>query len=472
MANFRKRQGSEKPGRPAGGRTNRTTRTEDSGKGGKSSYKAGRSFSKNKDFRENKPAGKPRRPFDAGGPRKRDRDERESASERVSRRPVKEEGRRPFRESGRPARRDDARENYRERSEGTERKSSRFGKREDDHREPRSRETRGKDIKKKSDKFEGFKNASENKQTRGRKKDSEPGSEKKRRLTKPRKSEEEGASSRRVRHEELEDGNAFYDHRASRDRKEGGRSPKKGPSKKQQGDSGLVRLNKYLSNAGIASRRDADNLILSGVVKVNGVVVNELGVKIKPTDKVTYADESVKAERKVYLLLNKPKDYITTVDDPRERRTVMELIQGACKERVYPVGRLDRNTTGLLLFTNDGEMTTRLTHPKFGIKKVYHVSLNKGLKASDFKAIIEGVELEDGQIKADDLAFVGEGKKEVGIEIHSGRNRIVRRLFEHLGYDVLKLDRVLFAGLTKKDLPRGKYRFLTSKEVAFLQMIG
>jgi 23S rRNA pseudouridine2605 synthase len=174
----------------------------------------------------------------------------------------------------------------------------------------------------------------------------------------------------------------------------------------------------------------------------------------------------------VYLLLNKPKDYITTVDDPKERKTVMELVSGVCRERIYPVGRLDRNTTGLLLFTNDGEMTTKLTHPKFGVKKVYHVSLNKGLKPDDFKLITEGLELEDGIVKADDLAFVGEGKKEVGIEIHSGRNRIVRRIFEHLGYDVIKLDRVVFAGLTKKDLPRGKHRFLTAKEISFLQMIG
>jgi len=274
-----------------------------------------------------------------------------------------------------------------------------------------------------------------------------------------------------VKYDEFEEGKAFKP-QTSRE-KSGDKRPKKaGPVAKQTGTDGLMRLNKYLSNAGIASRRDADNLILSGVVKVNGVVVDQLGTKINPTDKVTYGDAAVKAERKVYLLLNKPKDYITTLDDPKDRKTVMELVKGACKERIYPVGRLDRNTTGLLLFTNDGELTTKLTHPKFGIKKVYHVSLNKGLKPEDFKAITEGMELEDGVIKADDLAFVGEGKKEVGIEIHSGRNRIVRRMFEHLGYDVLKLDRVVFAGLTKKDLPRGKHRFLTGKEIGFLQMIG
>lgn len=275
---------------------------------------------------------------------------------------------------------------------------------------------------------------------------------------------------KRVDYGDFEDGRAF--------KKEGPlgyrdkRKVKKAPSAPKENPDGLIRLNKYLSNAGIASRREADTLIQSGVVKVNGVVVDQLGYKIKPGDKVTYGDSAVRSERKVYLLLNKPKDYITTLDDPQERKTVMELIKGACKERVYPVGRLDRNTTGLLLFTNDGELTTKLTHPKFGIKKVYHVSLNKGLKPADFTAIVEGVELEDGFVKADDVAFVGEGKKEIGIEIHSGRNRIVRRLFEHLGYDVLKLDRVVFAGLTKKDLQRGKHRFLTAKEISFLKMLG
>jgi len=245
-----------------------------------------------------------------------------------------------------------------------------------------------------------------------------------------------------------------------------------GTKPKNSADEGLIRLNKYLSNAGIASRRDADTLIISGAVKVNGLVVDQLGAKIRPGDKVTYGDQAVKGERKVYLLLNKPKDYITTMEDERDRKTVMKLVEGACKERIYPVGRLDRNTTGLLLMTNDGELTTKLTHPKHGIKKVYHVSLNKGLKPEHFKEIMDGIELEDGLVKVDDLAFVGEGKKEVGVEIHSGKNRVVRRLFEHLGYDVIKLDRVVFAGLTKKDLPRGKHRFLSAKEISFLQMIG
>ncbi len=276
---------------------------------------------------------------------------------------------------------------------------------------------------------------------------------------------------KRVKHDEFEEGKTFskekrFDKRAA---------VKSKPLRKDslgQSTGGLTRLNKYLANAGIASRREADTLIKSGVVKVNGVPITEMGYQVKAGDTVTYGDSAVKSERKVYLLLNKPKDYITTVDDPQERKTVMELITGACRERIYPVGRLDRNTTGLLLFTNDGELTKKLTHPKHEIKKVYHVSLNKGLKAEDFKSIIEGVELEDGLVNADDLAFVGEGKKEIGIEIHSGRNRIIRRIFEHLGYEILKLDRVTFAGLTKKDLPRGKYRFLNPKEVNFLQMIG
>ena len=281
--------------------------------------------------------------------------------------------------------------------------------------------------------------------------------------------------SKRIKYIDFEKGKSFsgpYKKEFSKEKKSFG-SYKNKPSQNTSSNSdGLTRLNKYLANAGIASRREADTLIKSGVVKVNGVTITEMGFKIKAGDTVIYGDAPVKSERKVYLLLNKPKDYITTVDDPQERKTVMELIAGACRERVYPVGRLDRNTTGLLLFTNDGELTKKLTHPKHNIKKVYHVSLNKGLRPEDFKLIIEGIELEDGMITADDIAFVGEGKKEIGIEIHSGRNRIIRRIFEHLGYEVLKLDRVTFAGLTKKDLPRGKYRFLNPKEVSFLQMIG
>ena len=235
---------------------------------------------------------------------------------------------------------------------------------------------------------------------------------------------------------------------------------------------GLTRLNKYLSNAGICSRREADDLIKAGTVSVNGKVITEMGFKVGPTDKITYAGETLRHQKKIYLMLNKPKDYITTTDDPQERKTVMELIAGACKERVYPVGRLDRNTTGLLLFTNDGELATKLMHPKFGIKKVYQVTLDKNLKAEDYEKLTEGFDLEDGFIKPDELSYINGNKKELGIEVHSGRNRIVRRIFEHLDYEVIKLDRVVFAGLTKKDLPRAKWRFLTDKEVGFLKMIG
>jgi 23S rRNA pseudouridine2605 synthase len=252
------------------------------------------------------------------------------------------------------------------------------------------------------------------------------------------------------------------------------RAPSSAGSNKTQSGENLVRLNKYLSNAGICSRREADELIASGVVKVNGVVVTEMGYKIKPTDIVNYGGQTLKKERLVYLILNKPKDYITTYDDPEERRTVMQLIQGACKERVYPVGRLDRNTTGLLLFTNDGELTKRLTHPRYGVRKIYHVELDKPLKQAHLKEIEEGVELEDGIIKPDEVAYVGNGsdKAQVGIELHSGKNRVVRRIFERFEYKVKKLDRVMFGPLTKKDLPRGRWRLLTDAEVGMLKMIS
>jgi len=238
-------------------------------------------------------------------------------------------------------------------------------------------------------------------------------------------------------------------------------------------DHGLIRLNKYIANAGICSRREADKLIQSGVIRVNGKIVTDLGIKVSPGDKVQYDDQTLKAEKKHYVLLNKPKGYITTTDDPYERNTVMKLIQNACKERIYPVGRLDRNTMGLLLFTNDGDLAKKLTHPKHMIKKIYHVVLDKNLKRSDLNVIAKGITLDDGFIKVDSIAHVSdsESKREVGIELHSGKNRIVRRIFEEFEYKVVKLDRVIFAGLTKKDIPRGKWRRLTDKEVNFLKMI-
>ncbi len=253
------------------------------------------------------------------------------------------------------------------------------------------------------------------------------------------------------------------------------KSKKAGPSKtstQANVSEDAVRLNRYVANAGICSRREADVLIATGVVTVNGKIITEMGYKVNPTDVVTYGGVPIKNETKKYLILNKPKDYITTMDDPEERRTVMELIRKACKERLYPVGRLDRNTTGILLFTNDGDMTAKLTHPKFDVRKVYHVTLDKKFTTEDYRTLSEGVELADGFIKPDAVEFVGTGKFELGVEIHSGKNRIVRRLFEHLGYEVIKLDRVAFAGLTKKDLPRAKFRFLTEKEISFLKMLG
>jgi len=232
-----------------------------------------------------------------------------------------------------------------------------------------------------------------------------------------------------------------------------------------------LRLNKFLANAGVCSRREADDFIQAGVVSVNGNVVTELGTKVMRTDSVMFHDQLVTLEKKVYVLLNKPKDYVTTSDDPQNRKTVMDLVQDACRERIYPVGRLDRNTTGVLLLTNDGDMASKLTHPQYLKKKVYHVYLDKNVTAADIRQIAEGIILDDGEIHADAIEYASEtDKKQVGIEIHSGRNRIVRRIFEHLGYKVVKLDRVLFAGLTKKNLRRGDWRYLTEKEVNMLRM--
>jgi len=233
-----------------------------------------------------------------------------------------------------------------------------------------------------------------------------------------------------------------------------------------------IRLNKYLAHAGICSRREADTFIATGNVSVNGKVITEMGFKVNPTDEVRFNGELLKTEKKEYVLLNKPKNFITTTRDDKGRRTVMELVANASKNRLIPVGRLDRNTTGLLLFTNDGDLAKKLTHPKHGVSKLYHVVLNKNVKASDLDKIRTGIHLDDGRIKVDEVSFTEQGgKSEVGIKIHSGKNRIVRKIFEHLGYDVVKLDRVLFAGLTKKDLPRGHWRHLNKQEVINLRNI-
>ena len=236
----------------------------------------------------------------------------------------------------------------------------------------------------------------------------------------------------------------------------------------------LVRLNKYIANSGVCSRREADELIKAGAVKVNGKVVTEMGLKVSATDQVSYEGKNMRPEKQVYVLLNKPKDFITTVKDTHDRRTVMELVQKACKERIYPVGRLDRLTTGVLLFTNDGDLAKKLTHPSHRVRKIYHVTLNKEVTSQHLDQITSGVKLEDGTVKADAASFVKDSmdKREVGIELHSGKNRVVRRIFDALGYDVLKLDRVLFAELTKKDMPRGRWRFLTKTEVNLLKRMS
>lgn len=240
-------------------------------------------------------------------------------------------------------------------------------------------------------------------------------------------------------------------------------------NRKGEDEDGSIRLNRYIANAGVCSRREADELILAGEIKVNGEPVTEMGFKVQPSDTVMYGKKVLSREKMVYVLLNKPKDFITTTEDPEGRKTVMSLVEKASKERIFPVGRLDRNTTGLLLFTNDGELAQKLTHPSNEIKKIYQVELDKPITKDDFQKVVEGVELEDGKALVDDVAMLGDSKKFLGLEIHIGRNRIVRRIFEHLGYEVVSLDRVQYAGLTKKDVPRGDWRYLTEKEVIRLK---
>jgi len=240
---------------------------------------------------------------------------------------------------------------------------------------------------------------------------------------------------------------------------------------KKEDDETLGRLNKYIANSGICSRRQADEYIAAGLVKVNDVIVTEMGVKVKQGDVVKYNGERIRTEKKLYVLLNKPKDFVTTMDDPEGRKTVMDLVKSAGKERIYPVGRLDRNTTGVLLLTNDGDLATKLTHPKYNHKKIYHVFLEQAMTQEDFDKMLAGIELEDGKVKPDGLSFVNPSSKaELGIEIHSGKNRLIRRMFEALDYKVTKLDRVYFAGLTKKGLSRGQWRYLTEKEINILRM--
>lgn len=247
--------------------------------------------------------------------------------------------------------------------------------------------------------------------------------------------------------------------------------PKAPPKEEAVNENGEIRLNKFLAHAGISSRREADNLIKSGLVQINGKVITEMGYKVKPEDEVKFSGELIRAEKKIYLVLNKPKGFITTTDDPKARKTVMELVSGAGKQRFYPVGRLDRKTSGVLMFTNDGDLAKKLTHPSHGARKIYEVSLDKALTAQDLNKIATGLTLEDGLIEVDDIQYIeSKSKNNVGLVIHSGRNRIVRRIFESLDYEVTKLDRVFFAGITKKNLNRGQWRYLNEKEVSYLQM--
>ncbi len=241
------------------------------------------------------------------------------------------------------------------------------------------------------------------------------------------------------------------------------------PSKQQNSEKTEIRLNKYIANAGVCSRREADKLINEGLIKVNGQVVSAVGTMVKTTDTVEYNGKSLNPEKLVYVLLNKPKDCVTTLSDPYAKRTVIDIVKNACTERIYPVGRLDKMTTGVLLLTNDGDLAKKLTHPSHEHRKIYHAFLDKPITKEDLNKIEIGFELEDGFIKSDKLSLVKDNAYEVGIEIHSGKNRIVRRIFKHLGYEVVKLDRVYFSGLTKKDVPRGKWRFLTQKEITFLK---
>ena len=251
------------------------------------------------------------------------------------------------------------------------------------------------------------------------------------------------------------------------------RSSKPSSNEPKKVDDGSMRLNRFIAHAGICSRREADTFIIAGSVEVNGKVVSEMGYKVLPGDSVKFDGRLLTPEKMEYVLLNKPKNFLTTTEDDKGRKTVMDLIRNASKSRLLPVGRLDRNTTGLLLFTNDGEMAARLTHPRYAVRKIYHVVLDRALKVSDLQQIEKGIDLDDGSISVDAISYIANAtKREVGIEIHSGRNRIIRRIFEQLGYEVAKLDRVMFAGLTKKDLPRGQWRTLDSKEVSFLKMIG
>ena len=297
---------------------------------------------------------------------------------------------------------------------------------------------------------------------------------------KPRYEHRDGDKPRRQYGDKPAYGERKFGDKKYGDRKFGDKPYKPGPRKHDDKPAsypkftpekqvGEMRLNRFLAQSGLCSRREADDFITAGLVTVNGQIVTQLGTKVLPTDEVKFNDSRVQGEKKVYLVLNKPKGYVTSLDDPHAGKTVMDLVEGACTERIYPVGRLDKNSLGLLLFTNDGDLTKQLTHPSYQKKKIYQVTLDKPLARADMDRIAEGITLEDGEIFADEISYVKENKQEIGIEIHSGRNRIVRRIFEFLGYTVTKLDRVYYAGLTKKNLKRGAWRFLSREEVERLK---
>ena len=297
---------------------------------------------------------------------------------------------------------------------------------------------------------------------------------------KPRYEHRDGDKPRRQYGDKPAYGERKFGDKKYGDRKFGDKPYKPGPRKHDDKPAsypkftpekqvGEMRLNRFLAQSGLCSRREADDFITAGLVTVNGQIVTQLGTKVLPTDEVKFNDSRVQGEKKVYLVLNKPKGYVTSLDDPHAGKTVMDLVEGACTERIYPVGRLDKNSLGLLLFTNDGDLTKQLTHPSYLKKKIYQVTLDKPLARADMDRIAEGITLEDGEIFADEISYVKENKQEIGIEIHSGRNRIVRRIFEFLGYTVTKLDRVYYAGLTKKNLKRGAWRFLSREEVERLK---
>ncbi|KAA3440382.1 pseudouridine synthase [Rufibacter hautae] len=428
------RRGTDRPSFGAGREDNRGARGGDRREGGFSSDRNDRGFNRGGDDRRERGTGREERGFNRGGERREDRFNRSDDSRRDAPREN-----RPF--SGN---RDENR---------TERPARREGDRPFDRNAPR--ENRGREDR------PSFQRRDDRPERGNPRPDRNGRPERGDRNERPARGESKGFKEGRFGRSDEETQEApFYNLKRYEERR-----------KKRDESYGNedLRLNRYIANAGICSRREADELIAAGEIKVNGQVVTEMGYKVAPTDTVQYGRKTLSREKTVYVLLNKPKDFLTTTDDPEGRKTVMDLVKNASKERLFPVGRLDRNTTGLLLFTNDGELAQKLTHPSNKVSKIYQVELDKPITQEHVKQIQDGLELEDGRAEVDDVALLGESNKFLGIEIHIGRNRIVRRIFEHLGYEVVTLDRVQYAGLTKKDLPRGNWRFLTEKEVVRLK---